>query len=204
MDWYEQVKAKQKRRNEILFDRKNELLQPLRLLIAQQNHIVIVAWCLDCLQSIAASLTEKWGEDARISNVLSLSQQWARGEIKMPKAKAAILAVHAIAKETKDPIVIAYAHAIGQGCGSIHTEAHAIGMVTYDLTAMVHQYGIENCQTVIEKRVEWYMQRLYDISMQEDLLKQPWASFLRKDRMNAEAKIIQKMLSLNKEENEKV
>ena len=175
MDWYEQVKAKQKRRNEILFDRKNELLQPLRLLIAQQNHIVIVAWCLDCLQSIAASLTEKWGEDARISNVLSLSQQWARGEIKMPKAKAAILAVHAIAKETKDPIVIAYAHAIGQGCGSIHTEARAIGMVTYDLTAMVHQYGIENCQTVIEKRVEWYMQRLYDISMQKDLLKQPWA-----------------------------
>lgn len=78
MDWYEQVKAKQKRRNEILFDRKNELLQPLRFLIAEQNHIVIVAWCLDCLQSIATSLTEKWGEDARISNVLSLSQQWAR------------------------------------------------------------------------------------------------------------------------------
>lgn len=50
MDWMEQVKAKQVRRNQILFDRNSVLLLPLRHQIAKQSHIVIVAWCLSCLE----------------------------------------------------------------------------------------------------------------------------------------------------------
>lgn len=199
MDWLEQVKTKQRRHNQILFDRNSILLQPLREQIAQQHHIVVVVWCFDCLQSLAAILRQRWGEDARIDQVLDICRQWAKGGVKMPQAKAAILAVHGIAKETADPIIAAWAHAIGQGCGSIHTEAHAIGMVTYDLTAMVHQYGIEQCRQPIEEKVQWYMDRLSSFHDQDDLLKQTWAPFLYRERENAEARLIKKM----KEKSEK-
>ena len=56
MDWMEQVKAKQMRRNQILFDRNSVLLLPLRHQIAKQSHIVIVAWCLSCLETLVQEL----------------------------------------------------------------------------------------------------------------------------------------------------
>lgn len=193
MDWLEQMKKKYLRHNQILFDRNSVLLQPLRKQIASQHHIVIVAWCLDSLQFVATALRQRWGEDERIDQVLNICQQWAKGKVKMPEAKAAILAVHGIAKETKDPLIIAWAHAIGQGCGSIHTETHAIGMVTYDLTAIVHQYGIEHCRQPIEEKTRWYMDRLNYFSMQDDLLQQTWAPFLYQERENAELRLMKKM-----------
>lgn len=107
MDWLEQVKTKQRRHNQILFDRNSILLQPLREQIAQQHHIVVVAWCFDCLQSLAAALRQRWGKDARIDQVLDICRQWAKGGVKMPQAKATILTVHGIAKETADPIIAA-------------------------------------------------------------------------------------------------
>ena len=54
----------------------------------------------------------------------------------------------------------AYAHAIGQGCGSVHCETHAIGMVIYALTALVRAHGLASCQEVIEARVREEEERL--------------------------------------------
>ena len=65
-------------------------------------------------------------------------------------------------------------------------------MVTYDLTALVHQHGIEHCQQPIEEKVQWYMDRLSSFHDQDDLLKQTWASFLYRERENAEARLIKK------------
>lgn len=60
----------------------------------------------------------------------------------MPAARRAILAAHAAAKETADPVSIALCHAIGQACGTVHVETHAIGLAMYELTALV-RLGLE-------------------------------------------------------------
>lgn len=110
----------------------------------------------------------------------------------MSRARAAILSVHAIAKEQHDPLVCALAHAIGQGLGSIHVETHAIGMVMYDLSAQVYRLGIDHCREQIEQRVRWYMDCLADWSARQGLAEQPWAAFLRTERANKEALLLEK------------
>ena len=192
MDWMEQVKAKQKRHNQILFDRNSVLLLPLRHQIAKQSHIVIVAWCLSCLETLVQELSAQLPEEQRARQALDICRRWARGEEKMPQAKAAILSVHAIAKEQQDPIICALAHAIGQGLGSIHVETHAIGMVLYDLSAQVYALGIEHCREGVEQRLHWYEERLTDWSGQEGLRTQPWAAFLQKERPNKEALLLKR------------
>lgn len=108
------------------------------------------------------------------------------GEIRMPQAKKAILAAHAIAKESDDPVLGAYAHAIGQGCGSVHCETHAIGMVIYALTALVRAHGLASCQEVIEARVREEEERLRVWQLREKQEKWTWAPFLMKERPNKE------------------
>ena len=82
MDWMEQVKAKQKRHNQILFDRNSVLLLPLRHQIAKQSHIVIVAWCLSCLETLVQELSAQLPEEQRARQALDICRRWARGEEK--------------------------------------------------------------------------------------------------------------------------
>ena len=91
MDWMEQVKAKQMRCNQILFDRNSVLLLPLRHQIAKQSHIVIVAGCLSCLETLVQELSAQLPEEQRARQALDICRRWARGEEKMPQAKAAII-----------------------------------------------------------------------------------------------------------------
>ena len=97
----------------------------------------------------------------------------------MPQAKQAILQVHAMAKELNSPEEIALCHAAAQGCSVIHTPGHALGYPIYELTALVHRYGIEHCIQPVEKRREEYVQRPFFWEQQEPTPQRVWASFLR-------------------------
>lgn len=184
--WMEQVEQKRKRGNQILFDRSSVLLQPLIDLICVQNHRAIVLWCLDCMKTILAEIQHIDPMETRAKEAVCQCQLWSAGEIRMPQAKKAILAAHAIAKESDDPVLAAYAHAIGQGCASVHCETHAIGMVFYDLTAMIRRYGLD--QRVITERVRWYEEKLNEWQDREKRISRKWAAFLMKERPNKEAR----------------
>ena len=124
--------------------------------------------------------------ETRAEEAVRQCRLWAAGEIRMPQAKKAILAAHAIAKESDDPVLGAYAHAIGQGCGSVHCETHAIGMVIYALTALVRAHGLASCQEVVEARVREEEERLRVWQLREKQEKWTWAPFLMKERPNKE------------------
>lgn len=108
--------------------------------------------------------------ETRAKEAVCQCQLWSAGEIRMPQAKKAILA----------------AHAIGQGCASVHCETHAIGMVFYDLTAMIRRYGLD--QRVITERVRWYEENLNEWQDREKRISRKWAAFLMKERPNKEAR----------------
>ena len=178
--WFAEVKAKAKRKNQILFSKDSLLLTDLRQLIVNANRRALILWALELAEETARELAGKYPEDPRPREAIAASKAWASGEIKMPIAKQAILNCHAMAKELADPADIARCHAVGQACSVVHTVGHALGYPMYELTAIILEQGLDNCREPIEHRVRYYEQRLHYWAEYEKSCCQDWASFLRK------------------------
>lgn len=194
-----EVHAKLRRGNQILFTRGSRCLQPLLALIRQQSHRALVLWALEGCQDPLALLADRWPGEQRPAQAVQAARLWAQGRIKMPAAQRAILAAHAAAKDTDDPVSIALCHAVGQACGAVHVETHAIGLPMYELTALV-RLGLEGktalmpsepfiCEDLIlplSRRLEAYARRLLYWGQAARSHPGPWAPFLLKDRPNRE------------------
>ena len=178
--WFAEVKAKAKRKNQILFSKDSLLLTDLCQLIAQANRRALILLALELAEETARELAGKYPEDPRPREAIAASRAWASGEIKMPIAKQAILNCHAMAKELADPADIARCHAVGQACSVVHTAGHALGYPMYALTAIILEQGLDDCREPIEHRVRYYEQRLHYWAEHEKSCCQDWASFLRK------------------------
>ena len=178
--WFTEVKAKAKRKNQILFSKGSLLLTDLCQLIAQANRRALLLWALELAEKTAQELAEKYPEDHRPREAIGASRAWAAGETKMPIVKRAILNCHAMAKVLESPADIARCHAVGQACSVVHTAGHALGYPMYDLTAIVLELGLDNCGDAVEHRVRYYEQRLHYWVEHEKSCSQNWASFLRK------------------------
>ena len=178
--WLAEVKAKAKRKNQMLFSKDSLLLDELCQLIEHANRRVLVLWALELAEETAQKLEEKYPEDLRPREAVKAATSWTKDQIKMPIAKQAILNCHAMAKELDNPADIAQCHAVGQACSVVHTAGHALGYPMYDLTAIVLELGLDNCRDAVEHRVRYYEQRLYYWAEHEKSCCQNWASFLRK------------------------
>ena len=178
--WFTEVKAKAKRKNQMLFSKGSVLLDELRKLIEQANRRVLVLWALELAEETARVLAEKYPEDFRPKEAVEAAASWAKGQIKMPIAKQAILNCHAMAKELENPPDITRCHAVGQACSVVHTAGHALGYPMYELTAIVLEQGLDDCRDAVEHRVRYYEQRLHYWAEHEKSCRQDWASFLRK------------------------
>ena len=154
---YSDVFIKYKKGNKLLFNRSSRSLEPLLQLIESQEHRTLVLWAFKFVRELRNSIQDFFPNDERIDKAVSLCESWAKGDIKMPRAKKAILEVHAMAKETPNPIVIAKLHALGQGLSTIHVKTHAIGLLFYELTAIVLENGIDRFEGFTTKRINEYM-----------------------------------------------
>jgi hypothetical protein len=175
------IRAKYRRGNQILFSRDSECLQELIVLIGKQKHRTLVMWALDCAQEPLAYFESKYPNESRPRRALELCEAWARGVIKMPEAKKAILDAHAVAKEIEDKECIALVHAIGHAGATVHVETHALGLVFYELTAIVLRAGLDQCNPVVGNRIIAYTDRLLYWQANIDRLDVSWAAFLLDD-----------------------
>jgi len=148
--WLDEVKAKLKRRNQILFGKDSLLLQELSLLISNSSRRSLTLWALTLTEQTVKVFEHTHPDDTIPRNTLVAAKAWAAGEIKMPVAKRAILDCHALAKEMTDPADSARCHAIAQGCSVEHTTGHALGLPIYELTAVVRELGVDHCREAIE------------------------------------------------------
>lgn len=178
---FSDVKAKLKRKNQILFSRDSECLQELIQLIQIQTHRTLVMWALDCAKIPLMEFEEKYPEEKRPRICLDLCEDWARGKIKMDQAKRAILASHAVAKEINDSQYEAFCHAIGHAGATVHVETHALGLPIYELTALVIKYGIDNFEPPVRDKIDFYQKRLRYWQENTDKMKIEWAGFLLDD-----------------------
>ena len=172
------VALKYKKGNQLLFTRDSECLQDLLRLVEEQKHRTLVLWAFDCVQVPLAQLEDACPSETRPRTALQTSQAWARGEVKMPVARKAILACHAVAKEHTDKVTGLLAHAIGQACATVHVETHALGLVFYELSAIVYAQGLQDCQMAVEGKIKFYYDRLLFWQGEIEHWKGPWAPFL--------------------------
>ncbi|MDR1159405.1 MAG: hypothetical protein LBK69_02150 [Syntrophomonadaceae bacterium] len=154
MEWIDEVQGRIRRKNQILFAKDSEFLQDLIYLIQEQNHRTMVLWALEFADEAVQKLTVRHPGEKRFEEAVTATKDWASGKVKMPFAKRAILQVHAVAKEINSLEDIALCHAIGQACGVVHANGHAIGFPVYDLTAIIRRYGVNECKEPVEKRKE--------------------------------------------------
>lgn len=178
---FSDVKVKFQRKNQILFSRDSECLQELIQLIQRQTHRTLVMWALDCAKSTLMEFEEKYPKEKRPRICLALCEEWARGKVKMDKAKRAILNSHAVAKEIDDPQYGALCHAIGHAGATVHVETHALGLPMYELTALVLKHGINHFEEPVHDKINFYQKRLLHWQDNTDKLKLEWADFLLDD-----------------------
>lgn len=178
MELQELMDARVKARRQILFSREDAVLEPVARQLENCSRREAVCWALRLAEETVRLLEERYPGDHRARQALELSWAWARGEVKMPIAKQAILACHTAAKELENAEDIALYHAVGQACGTVHTKGHAIGYPIYDLTALLRRCGSDNCEARIAARIGDYLdafQNLNTLIEKND----HWAAFLR-------------------------
>jgi hypothetical protein len=184
------VEIKLKKRNKILFSRDSQCLQELIKLIQLQNHRTLVMWALDCAKLPLEQFEAKYPDERRPRICLELCEDWARGKIKMPIAKHAILDSHAVAKEINDNEYGALCHAIGHAGATVHVETHALGLPFYELTAIVLRYGKDNFPKPVSEKIDYYYNRLLYWQENTDKLGLDWADFLLDDSRPNKEKLL--------------
>lgn len=191
---FNDVKLKIKKKNKIFFSRKSESLQNLRSVICRQTHLTLVLWAFDCLQIPMSELMLKYPNEYDIQSAYDMCLAWAHGTIKMPPAKKAILNCHAVAKKFNDDYDIALCHAVGQGCATVHVETHALGLVFYELTAIVIKCGYSNFEEMVLDKINFYTHRLewWEENAGQCLSNEKWADFLIRPETENKEKLLEK------------
>lgn len=178
MFWLDEVGARLKRKNQILFSADSGYLRDLDMLFRDQDHRTLILWAFDFAGESVAALAKKYPDETRPAAALEAARSWAAGNITMRPAQRKILDCHAFAKEIDCAEDIAACHAVGQACSVVHTAGHAIGYPIYDLTSIVYRLGIDNCQEQIELRKQAYIDRLLFRAAHMDGYQGTWAGFL--------------------------
>lgn len=172
----------------LLFTRESECIQPLRKLVEKQSHKTLVVWALDCSLRFLDIYEKYYPNETRLQELIQIAKSWAKGDIKMPIVKKAILAVHHVASEADIPQAQAAARSIAHAAASIHVETHALGVVFYGLTALVYENKPEDIECYAEEQCQWFYDKL--VYWEENIhhLNTTWAPFLMDEtRPNKEA-----------------
>lgn len=193
---FQDVEEKRQKHNRILFSRSSLLLQNLLYFIRQSTQKEVLLWALSFAKEILLSLESAYPDETRFRTAYQKTIALAKGEIKMPEAKRAILDCHAVAKELHDSSAIALCHALGQGLSTVHVETHAIGLCIYELTAIVFRHPSDYA-SIVSKRVPEYIERLFTVRENFSLFCEQFgistfASFLEKEVTNREQVLLQR------------
>lgn len=177
MDWYDEANINLKKKREILFSKTSECLAPLMSELDKADRKSVVLWAFYFAEQAVGTLAESYPDESAPADALALTRLWALGKIKMPEAKRAILACHALAKRISSPRDIALCHAVGQALGSVHAKGHAIGFAIYELTSLIREYGVEGCSDLIPARLREYSSVLKNLTAPAAKDKCEWADF---------------------------
>ena len=138
----------------MLSDWEATYMQSLIKLIETQSKTTLAYWAIGYAERVILPLWTNYdSDDFRPQKALKASREWLSGEIKLPQAKAEILACHAAAREAEGhPVAQAAARAIAQCASTIHSARHCIGLAFYGALAVAYaQLGTDAPWSQIEQ-----------------------------------------------------
>lgn len=192
------VEEKIRRNNKILFSRDSVCLQKLIRLIEVQKHRTIVMWALDCAYLTLKEFEAKYPHEIRPRICLGLCEKWAKGQIKMPIAKRAILDSHTVAKEINDLEYGLLCQSIAHAGATVHVETHALGLIFYELTSIIIKLNKVNYYETIKDKLGFYYNRLKYWEQNINSYQGEWASFLLDDSRVNKEKLLNEKRKLKK------
>lgn len=148
----------------------------LNVELGSANRREVVLWAFECAEAALETLRLKCPRLEQPQQALTVCRAWARGDVRMPVARRAILDCHAACRGCTDGELISLCHAIGQGLSAIHTPRHAIGLPIYELTAMVYRLG-DAYEIPVAEKLAWYLETLERVRGTDG--QYPWIDFLR-------------------------
>ena len=140
-------------RRKLLFTKTDPLLLPLEEKLSVASRIAVALWAFEICGKIKDELSSKDKEQAE--EAIEICREWMNGNVKMNKARHAILELHHSAGE-KDSATQAKMHAIAHGISCVHTPGHAPGIPMYYFTSLIREYGIEDGFEKCMKNIKEY------------------------------------------------
>jgi len=126
----------------------------LMRLIETQSKNTLANWCIDYTEAHVLPIYEKaYPSDTRPRDALDAAREWLKGNIKLPAAKACILAAHTAARKAEEnPAAQAAARAAGQAAATIHATTHSIGIAFYGAAANAYdRVGLDEKPAVYDQ-----------------------------------------------------
>ena len=116
-------------------------IQSLVAAVEGQSKATLANWCVDYAELRLLPIYEAaYPADLRSRYALTAARDWLAGTVKLPAAKAHILACHAAAREAVgNPAAQAAARAIGQSASTIHAATHCAGLALYGALAVAYE-----------------------------------------------------------------
>lgn len=117
----------------ILYPKTHAYVVPFVDKVNTMNRKTCILFALEAAKAHVELLPPQFRYDAQTT--LDLATAWSKGESKMPIAKASILALHKLAKQSDDALIEARLRAIAHAASTVHVKTHALGLLVYGLTA---------------------------------------------------------------------
>lgn len=129
-----------KKLRKMLYNKEDPCIQSLLRLVKTQSKSTLAHWSVDYAEQALLPLWHQYyPDDPRPKNALNAAREWLSGTIRLPQAKAAILACHSAAREAEEtPAAQAAARAIGQCASTVHSARHCMGLAFYGALAIAY------------------------------------------------------------------
>ncbi|HOI72004.1 MAG TPA: hypothetical protein PL055_01185 [Methanobacterium sp.] len=102
--------------------------------LKKERHYQLINWACDCAEHVLPLLGEEI--DGRLIHALNVGRAWAQGNASVGEARKASIAVHTLARESQDPVVIALARTVGHAVATAHMADHSLGATSCALKAV--------------------------------------------------------------------
>ncbi|HME54091.1 MAG TPA: hypothetical protein VKM55_17835 [Candidatus Lokiarchaeia archaeon] len=102
--------------------------------LKKEQHYQLIQWACHCAEHVL----HLFGEDIdeRLTNALSVANEWKHGNASVGDARKASLDAIAVANESSNPTAIAIARSVGHAVATAHMADHSIGAAFYALRAV--------------------------------------------------------------------
>jgi hypothetical protein len=132
----------------------NPLVSEFKPYLMQHSKNDVLLWCTEIITSMLIPCLERHDVDITISiETLNLVDQWMKKEIKLTQVKPMILKLHKQAHNHEDNLVVlGCLRAIAHGCSTIHSQAHAMGVIYYGVLALAREQCQDESKLCLEEQ----------------------------------------------------